>query len=528
MASASADPALKSARLSKLFNAIIYRKRAIKNANDAKLFLEATCHQEDRSSCVEKLVAAPQGLQAIKTSLRIEVSSTFVNEYSADFLRYIIDDSVRLLCRGQLFRDILRVVVDPPTFWKALEKYYVERSLSQRGIYAYASLLLDLLCSPPPSVQADVFETAEKNLRGLLESPDGEVRGLAYKIQDLVRNKAFGGPGIGTFKPGGRHDNDFEDFREIALYPTADELLAKDPPFYLQAEAVLQAEPEKRAAAYLDNQFRLLREDILAELRNDLQIALGNKRGRRTSLRLKQLSLDSIDCGIERRRKPAAIALRCYEGLPKLVEKNEHQRRKFYAENKTILKHNSFGCLLRSNNIVAFANVDRNDELLAKEVPIILLQVLGSSTTTKVLVMLKTAPPNELEFVLVDTPVFAYEPILKCLQDMPSLPLARELLNVEHDRHVSRLVTVPEQVVTKIHEYEGQDLRYALNFPKKVVLDSSQTASLIAGLTRNVSLIQGPPGIPFVTFCTNSALPLSKLSRNGKILCWDTSDEGPA
>ena len=40
-------------------------------------------------------------------------------------------------------------------------------------------------------------------------------------------------------------------------------------------------EPEKRVAVHLDNQFRLLREDMLAELRNDLQISLKKKQGKR-------------------------------------------------------------------------------------------------------------------------------------------------------------------------------------------------------------------------------------------------------
>lgn len=37
---------------------------------------------------------------------------------------------------------------------------------------------------------------------------------------------------------------------------------------------------ETRIAAHLENQFRLLREDMLSELRDDIQIARGQKKGR--------------------------------------------------------------------------------------------------------------------------------------------------------------------------------------------------------------------------------------------------------
>ena len=66
----------------------------------------------------------------------------------------------------------------------------------------------------------------------------------------------------------------------------------------------------------MDNQFRLLREEMLGELRNDLQIARGNKPGKRRSHRLRNLVFHQIDCGDDQKRKPPSVALRCYEGIP--------------------------------------------------------------------------------------------------------------------------------------------------------------------------------------------------------------------
>ena len=131
MAAAGTDPELKSNRFRKFFAAVIAGKRAVKNRNDTKLFLEAICDQQDRSDCIEKLVAARQGLQSLKISLRSGVSSAFINESSTSLLRYIADDSVRQLCSGQLLRDILVAVMEPPTFWNVLERCYDGRTCHQ-------------------------------------------------------------------------------------------------------------------------------------------------------------------------------------------------------------------------------------------------------------------------------------------------------------------------------------------------------------------------------------------------------------
>ncbi|OCL14801.1 putative AAA family ATPase [Glonium stellatum] len=497
MSTASTDPALKSTRLRKFFTAVLDGKRAIKNTGDAKLFLEALCDQQDRSSCVEKLVVASQGLQALKMSLRSNVSSTFINDSSASFLTYISDDSVRQLCGGQLLRDILVAVVDPPTFWNALEKCFDEKTLSSTATHAFACLLHELLLSLPTSVALNVTDTAKKALGargGLLDSPNDDTRTVAYKIQNVVRSRASGGTVSDSIKPGGRHDNDFEDFREIAIFPTKDEFMAKDLPYYLQGDVVLATKPEDRTATHLDNQFRLLREDMLAELRNDFQIARGKKKGGRASLQLKSLVFERIDCGNTRKPRPASIALRCYQGLPKLPGTTEDQRRKYYADNKTILKHNSFGCLLCANEIVAFATVERNEDLLAENPPIILLQIFGDSAVMKVLIKLKTADQQQLEFVLVDTPFFAYEPILKCLQEKKSLALSNELLDLVEVGQVVKSPFTPERIVAKVKEYEGRNLRNILTLPKDVTLEHSQTESLATSLSQTVSLIQGPPG----------------------------------
>ncbi|GME65998.1 AAA family ATPase [Neofusicoccum parvum] len=93
--------------------------------------------------------------------------------------------------------------------------------------------------------------------------------------------------------------------------------------------------------------------------------------------------------------------------------------------------------------------------------------------------------------------MFAYEPILQCLQAKVELPLAEELLSLDESNTGTRFrpsSICPQHVVEAIDDSAGQNLERPLRLPKPVNLDQSQTKSLLAGLTQTASLIQGPPG----------------------------------
>jgi hypothetical protein len=294
--------------------------------------------------------------------------------------------------------------------------------------------------------------------------------------------------GIG---PGGRHDNDFVHFREIAILPTADELSSSEQPFYRRADTVDQADPDQRVAMHLDNQFRLQREDMLGELRTDLQIAKGMKKGKRTGLIIGGLFLEGIDCGSDRRRKSCGLTLRCNADFPQLSNLDRSQRKSFITENRGFLKHQSFGCLMDGSDFIAFATIDRNEDLLANVPPVIVLQISGEASLKKALLALN--PPKTLQFLQVDTPIFAHEHVLKRLQEKTALPLAEELI-VNPAQGQTESPPQPCSIIQEIKNRRGRNLKSLLRTPMSIVLDESQFDSLIAGLTRRVSLIHGPPG----------------------------------
>jgi Mrp family chromosome partitioning ATPase len=156
------------------------------------------------------------------------------------------------------------------------------------------------------------------------------------------------------------------------------------------------------------------------------------------------------------------------------------------------LKHQSFGCLLSGESVVAFGTLERDVDLMAADIPIVSLTLSDSGSLTYAM-LTGLVQPN-LQFVVVDTPLFAYEPILKGLQRKTDFPLAEELLSFDRGQDVPPSSLPIDDVVDKVKASKGRSLESVLNLPKSIDLDPSQTVSLLAGVSQSVSLVQGPPG----------------------------------
>lgn len=489
----------RSSRLSKLFLSTIRGNKTIKTSNDAKLFLEAICDQEDHVTCVERLSASPPAMHALRTALRFDISPDFINKDVQCLLAYLNHPGLNQLCNGEYIRQILTVLIDPPTLWQALVQSHDRQQLTQNTQDTYAWLVLQLLIWPgngPVNVY-DIAKALTKS-KCFISSPSLNTRTLGYRIQSVLQslNSKLPLSGIGT-GPGGRHDNDFADFRKIAIYPTEDELLSQDKPFYRRADAIEEAEADRRVAMHLDNQFRLLREDMLGELRQDVLSSQQHTHGRRLKLRLRGLSLFGSNYSNGKNRFPFTLLVNCEFGLERFAKLDAPGRKKFLAahENRNFLKHGSFGCLVNQGRVVAFATILRFEGLLVdQKCPAVALSIEPGPTLEMALLSLKTSILTE--FVTVDTAMFAYEPILACLQSKMELPLAKHLLcfGSKDDLDEDFAPVVPRSIVDKIACQEEENLQSILKTCKTVKLDISQRESLLCGLTQPVSLIQGPPG----------------------------------
>ncbi|TID20283.1 P-loop containing nucleoside triphosphate hydrolase protein [Venturia nashicola] len=489
-----ASNADRSAQLSKFLGSVAFGKSFITSVVRAKQFLEAICIQDDRITCVERLFAKQPSLDALRLALRVDTSANFINQSAAPVLKYLSDPVIKQVSGGQILQEIIVIIADPPTFWNALVNAHKNASLDENATYGFAWLLWELL-SIPSYDSITLFDVAKDvtSSKSLLLSSSHETRVLGYKIQHFLKAKeSSANTDPDSAGPGGRHDNDFVDFRQIAIYPTSDEFMSIVQPFYRRAQEVTKAEPDDRVGIHLDNQFRLLREDMLAELRDDIQVVLGKKKGRKPPVALRQLTLKGSECGELQKWRPCALQFNCGVGMDKFAKLSSSERKAFLNNNPRELKHQSFGCLFQGEKIVAFAVLDRNETGLLEDIPAVTLQICGDDAVKKLLLALKESDP--VDYLQVDTPFFAYEPVLQCLQKMKDLPLSQCLLGTQPDDATQTNLAVKTSLIDELEARGVSFVQQSLEMDKPVSLDQSQMNALVAGLSQPVSLIQGPPG----------------------------------
>ncbi|PYH64019.1 P-loop containing nucleoside triphosphate hydrolase protein [Aspergillus vadensis CBS 113365] len=479
----------RSDRQKKYLQDVIAGKQSVQNVNDFKRFVEAVLAQIDHSVAVERLMASPSALTALQKGLRFSTTADFINQYTAKLLQYLSGPGIKNLCNGQFLERILLIFLEPRTLWNAWMEAFASRKLDDNAIYALTWMMTELL-SLPSSCGVDVIADAQTmvNDGSLLRSPSIELRGLGHKLNHFLQMKCSGGMiDSSAFTAGGRHDNDFPDFRKIAILPTSDEFSCTGRPFFRRAEDIGELQGHQRVTAFLDNQFRLLREDMLSELREDVQIANGRKKGRKLTFRLRHLSVARLSCGRDNdiRLHTCCLGVSCKSGLENISQLSKEKRVSYVKENRNFVKHQAFGCLTRGAEIVAFATIERDEDALVAEPPIVMLRIAGDEAFKKTLLYLKLY--SDVHFVLVDTPMFAYEPILKCLQETVDLPLTKELFLQHEGQSVNESKIVSLNVVNAIKEHGNGDMQSVLGISKPL-------ESLLAGLTQRVSLIQGPPG----------------------------------
>ncbi|KIJ08243.1 hypothetical protein PAXINDRAFT_89146 [Paxillus involutus ATCC 200175] len=286
-------------QLNKRFHDVLHG-RVILQPSNARLFLESICVQADPAKCVGDLVAGLQGTSSVQNAMRFDLSLPFLNGLATDVLEYLLRAAD---LGGGVLDHILIAIVDPSFFWLALAREFEKGALTEKAQLVFARLL-DRLLSLPGRDTSGYRELASKPsvINSLVASSVQEIREIAHHIKHILAAFASGATPSGPGGPGGRHDNDFTNFREIAILPTADEILSNQPPF-IRPAAVLEDPKavDSRVADYLDNTFRMLREDMIYEMREELQIALGKKPGKHRGLHINGLSMIDVHTGTQDR-----------------------------------------------------------------------------------------------------------------------------------------------------------------------------------------------------------------------------------
>ncbi|KAM3560257.1 hypothetical protein ARSEF4850_003737 [Beauveria asiatica] len=489
-----ASDGVRAVRLKKIFNSFLHGKRSVSTPHEAEVFFEAARVQTSPSVCLEAILASPFGLAVVKSSVRASASLQFISDHVLPFLQYICQTEAKALCEGTLLYQLMVAVLQPPTAWNAIQKHYVAGSFADEDAEAFAGLCFEIVTFSGlelVGMTRDIKNTI--NTRPFTKNPGSKTRELGYRIQKVLQTRSSSNNLDDVDGPGGRHDNDFTDFRQISIYPSSDELSSTIPPFYRQAVEVSQSGPAQRTATHLDNQFRLLREDMLAELRDDIAIATGKRKGKRRSQILKNLVPVGIDTGDEGRARQCALQVSVGSGLERLTKLPAAQRKKFLTENRSFLPHQAFGAVSSNCTIIGFAFTVRNIDDLVRDPPLLSLSFCSSETMEKAL--RNAVQSNNLEFILIDTPVFAYEPVLRRLQEITELPLDKYLLQME-DGDAEQRFEIPAKLQAKIwrireHNPNGAHLEIA---GRSYHIDAAQAGALVTALQNPLAVIQGPPG----------------------------------
>ncbi|KAK2002735.1 ATPase [Colletotrichum falcatum] len=494
----TAPNAQRASRLLRVFRDVTKGGKPITTPTDARLFLEAVRTNPSPAACLEIITASDVAKDAVRHSIRIDSSTSFVQQHVIPFIAYLSDPGVKMLYNGDLLRQLLLIIAQPPILWGSLMRTYRASQFTEGELYVFAWLCFELASLSDNALDSIVDDiSAALEQAPLKEAQDHRTRNLTCRIKKVLDLRSSTSPDTGLETAGGRHDNDFSNFREVSIFPTSDEFYSTALPFYRRAAEVAGVDHRQRPLVHLDNQFRLLREDMLAELRDDLKVATGRKKSNKKAQILAGLRPIAIDTGDERRSHSCAVRLACYQGLQFLKKLSPADRKTFLDKNKSVLRHQSFGALCGDKHIVAFAFLLRDVDELAKSPPVVSLQFTSSDATARALLALQE--PADLKFILVDTPVFAYQPVLECLRDIVEMPLGGELLLLRTDEGEHSPTSLQQSSMIQIHVEKLQQLAQS-NSHRLVLgkshfdLDGSQILSLLHALESSVALIQGPPG----------------------------------
>jgi hypothetical protein len=509
----------RAVKLKRHFEEIINGRLSLDTRNSVR-FLEAIYTQADTVACVENLRQSDKGLLSLQEAIQLNLSPTFFNGCGASLLRYISSPDLATVGGGTLLQQIVFKIVQPPTFWTSFLEAFKACKLQDDAQFCFAWLLLQLLLLPDkPSCSPHETAKDPAILDPLLSSPSAEVRYIAQKIKHVVAS-GITAPVDLEYRPGGRHDNDFADFRRISILPTADELLCSEKPFLRPSSSLDELESsEDRIAVHLDNQFRLLREDMLYEMREELHVALGLKKGKRYGFVLNGLTLQDQHYEANDKMCKWGLTMQLRDDLWQFKKDKPVDRQAYLRGNKKIFPHQSMACLVVEDKVVAFPTINRDEALLAHKPPIVVLQFEDRKCIANVLLKLALRPKT-VKLISIDTAIFSYEPILKALQEKQGLPLAPELLSwvegstpesppfqpdgqiflrknrdnpyFRDPTFLAQIRQDPRKIIEAIKTNPTQNLQKLINTPRPVNLDAAQAESLLSGLTQRVSLIQVP------------------------------------
>jgi hypothetical protein len=472
----------------------------VRDGRKGALFVEAICNQPDPVASVQSLISSTAGIASLRLALNADLTIQALNRGPTALLQYLQEPALKVVGGGQFLQKLVTLIVNPPIFWNAFLAAQLAGRLSTEATRCFAWLLLQLVLLPADKATCTYRElTGDVSLLyGLLTSFDSETRVYAQKIKHTLEITSRPEQAFGDIRPGGRHDNDHEDIKNITILPTPDEIKCTEDPFLRRAADVEGTDGPRHLPIHIDNQFRLLREDMLRDLREELPVALGLKKGRRHGLVVRNLRLAGVECD---EKHSWSVRLQCFHDLPRMSKFNEKQRKDFLTENRNYLRNGSLSCLVIDDDPAALVTIRRDEDLLSQHQPSICVVLTGKTDyTNRALLQLRMG--KQVQLIQLNTAVFAYEPVLRQLQATKQMNLQDEIVHWNPNLPIRKVPSSDSvryaEIVRLLKVDASSDLKLLLGLPSSTRLDRSQAECFLAGITQRLSLVQGPPGMSLI------------------------------
>ncbi|ACO68235.1 hypothetical protein MICPUN_104668 [Micromonas commoda] len=474
---------------------------------------------EDRHDMLYLLVSTSyNGKKQLKQAIRGDTSPSFLNDAVGPFLKLLCSEEMILgTAKGpieQLFDDVYEIV----GFLQNLRKL-IEEPDKIRDPTPFAQFIINVATRKSEAREDD-------DVRGIADALAERELPIAWRLRVLLDD---GPSALGDSStedrldlPGDRHDNDYKCFRDVRVLPTMEEVLCERKPYLPQPLSMSDARAAASAgdtnsvssgvATLLDRQFRLLREDFIAPLREELQQLTNTQagRGRPSRFTFRGVKFVGADSGgDDKKLNPCVIVsfeLPQDHGARRCRSKKE--RIAFWDDHRSILADGALCVLCIGDKPVCFATIVRRiPELLAKNEPEIGLTsgACGNATEEDLSKMLSYCGRDKSEIkaalVQVSTGLFQYTPVLRCLQRMDTIPLVEELVMNLPSRETNYLPL--EDAYRELDHF-----RY----------DDHQKKAMRLALRNRVSITQGPPGTG-KTFIGVRLTDIIYRLTNERILC---------
>lgn len=499
----------------------------VTNAFQAKRFVEGMETFESKVELLSKLEdTRNMGMQRIRDVLSWINSSDDVEMLLIPMLQQVMNDETARPLYRLLRNKILFAVFTVPGLMDALVGHQVAEKLGTESAEVLAVFLLAVAKAFVEARMSDQVLQLAKTLRDRGDIDDANTlcaviladRDPSSPSQDSTEALSTGSAACWVtdrIPPGGRHDNDHLNYRNIKIVPTVEELRCTAKPWLPLAsgENHIIEDPEIRL---LDGSFRLLREDAVNTMKEKIAeqskpwpnarvvgLDLSGKGTRGASLSF-VVQCDNRPGGTPNWTRSRAlmhgtVVAFCQEGVPKRLGTITVREHEVTGEWLNAPGGPKFGVVFDSQPDFT-ASLDemlRNGSMNERLCELISTESLDDrkrdSRIREVLEQIIT-----YDIIEASKSFFSYQPILQTLQCMEGVPLMDELVGLGTSTN-NRPSYLPERVILPQGEnFRGYicdlDNLSSSDLADSTSLDLSQAEALYHALTSKVSLIQGPPG----------------------------------